>query len=157
MTDEELVEQIQAGISVNENLGILYQQNYKYIRKVVFPYSKCFGRATKKTTTVFEIDDLMNEAYFSLCKAVDKYNPDLEIKFMTFAAAFIKFDAKQFIESKLSLIHIPVNKSNLMWRYNALLNQHHSESDDFFAKELNISLYSLKVLKKLIKHQEHLV
>lgn len=149
MTNEELVEKIKLGISINENLTILYKQNYEYIKKLVYPYSKCFGQSTKKATTVFEIDDLMNESYFSICKAVNKYNPDLKIKFMTFAAAFIKFDAKQFIESKRFLIHIPVNKSNLIWRYSVLLNQHPSESDDFFEKELKISLFRLKELKKI--------
>lgn len=37
MTNEELVEQIQNGINVQENLGVLYEQNKGYIWKLVKP------------------------------------------------------------------------------------------------------------------------
>ena len=40
MTNEELVQMIQEGVNVQENMGILYQQNEGIIRKVVKPLSK---------------------------------------------------------------------------------------------------------------------
>lgn len=153
MTNEELVEQIQAGIDVNENLTILYQQNYKTIKRLIFPYSKCFGKATSKTTTVFEIGDLMNDSYFSLFKAVEKYNDSHGVKFMSYAAPFIKLGAKRFIEES-NLVHVPVNMSNLIWRYNIFVEKYLTDfkkapSDDVIKKEFNLTNGQLQNLQKL--------
>lgn len=151
MTNEELVEQIQAGINVKDNMEMLYKQVCPYIRKIVFPYSKCFGKHVPGTTGIFEFDDLMNEAYFSLCKAIEKYDVN-QGKFMTFASHFIKLDMKRFVESS-SLIHIPVGKANLIWKYSSLLKKYKAASDilptdKFFSDELGISENQFKELKK---------
>lgn len=63
MTNEELVEKIQAGEDVQTNMGLLYQQNQPLIYKFALPYSE-----------MMDINDLMQEAYFGLVKAVEKYD-----------------------------------------------------------------------------------
>lgn len=144
MTDEELVEQIQQGINVQENMAALYKSCYHYIRKIIYPYSKCFG-----SSNVFEMDDLMNESYFSLCKAVEKYDIQ-QGKFVTFLSTFLKLDMKRFVESKLPLVHLSVEQNNLLWRYNNILKRNEKEmSDEQVAKELGINIYQLSKLKKL--------
>lgn len=40
MTNEELVALIQAGDHVQDNMGQLYQQNRKFIAKLVYPFRK---------------------------------------------------------------------------------------------------------------------
>lgn len=119
MTNEELVEKIQAGIDVQENMGILYEQNYEYIKYLVYPYSKML-----ETSNVFEIEDLLQESYFSICNAIEKYDANKGIKFISFAASFIKLNAKRFIESKLSTVNVSVNKTNLAWRYELLKKEY---------------------------------
>ena len=59
MTNEELVEQIQNGVNVKENMGLLYEQNIGFITKIVHPFS-----------AYAEEEDLMQEAYIGLHKAV---------------------------------------------------------------------------------------
>ena len=114
VTDEELVEQIQQGINVQQNMEILYKQTYKYIKKIVYPYSKVLQNS------IFDIDDLMQEVYLNFHDAVQKYDHNQEIKFISFVVPFIKLGAKRFIESKLNLLHIPPDKANLAWKYNLL-------------------------------------
>lgn len=144
MTNEELVEKIQKGIDVQENMGKLYEQNYEYIKYLVYSYAKML-----KTSNVFEIEDLLQESYFSICNAIEKYDANKGIKFISFAASFIKLNAKRFIESKLSTVNVSVNKTNLAWRYELLKREYGVQSDSFFAKKLNISNYRFSEIKKI--------
>ena len=143
VTDEELVEQIQQGINVQQNMEILYKQTYKYIKKIVYPYSKVLQNS------IFDIDDLMQEVYLNFHDAVQKYDHNQGIKFISFVVPFIKLGAKRFIESKLNLLHIPTDKANLAWRYNLLKKEYGSKPDSFFAEQLNISIYRLSKVKKI--------
>ena len=72
MTNEELVEQIQAGINVKDNLATLYEQNKPFIYSVIKPMMK-----------YADPDDLFQEAYFGLHDAVYAYKPG-EAKFLTY-------------------------------------------------------------------------
>ena len=144
MSNEELVGLIQQGIDVQENMGKLYEQNYKYIRKLVYPYFKTFGNSN-----MFEIDDLLQESYFAIYNAVYKYDANKNVRFISFAAPFIKLTAKRFIEGKLSTVNIPINKINLAWQYKVLKNKYGSQQDDFFAQKLNISVYRFSKIKKI--------
>ena len=72
MTNEELVEQIQAGINVRSNLEILYEQNKPFIYSVIKPFMK-----------YAEPDDLFQEAYLGLHDAVYAYEPG-DSKFITY-------------------------------------------------------------------------
>ena len=73
MENEELVEQIQAGIKPTENMEQLYLQNRSFIYQ-----------QAKKYAAYADMDDLMQEAYFGLHEAVKHYKPDKETKFLTY-------------------------------------------------------------------------
>ena len=79
MTNEELVALIQAGDHVSENMTMLYQQNRRFIAGLALPFSNSV-----------ELDDLMQEAYFGLEKAVSKYDPTLGYAFLTYAENHIR-------------------------------------------------------------------
>lgn len=142
MTNEELVEKIQNGIDVQENMGLLYKQSYGYIKKLVYPYSKVLGNSA------FEMEDLMQESFIAMYIAIKKFDTNKNIKFMTFAAHFIKLYAKRFIESKISTVKISVNKNNLIYRYKKMKEKYGTQSDSFYAQKLNISNYRLSEIKK---------
>ena len=55
MTNEELVESIQKGINVQENMQQLYDQNRGLIFQWIRPY-----------TRIAETEDLMQEAFFGM-------------------------------------------------------------------------------------------
>lgn len=73
MTNEELVEQIQSGVNITENMYQLYEHNRGIIYKMANRYS--WGAP---------LEDLTQEAYISLCKAVKKYDKQQDIKFISF-------------------------------------------------------------------------
>lgn len=82
MTNEEIVREIQQNINVKDNMGELYQQNLPLIKKLVRPYSK-----------YMEEEDLLQEAFFGLEKAVYSYNEEKEVPFMSYAF----FILRQFV------------------------------------------------------------
>lgn len=75
--NEEIVHDIQCGISVNENLALLYEQNRPIWAQIVRGvYS---GEQDR--------EDGMQEAYFALSLAVDRYDAEKGYKFITFLSA----------------------------------------------------------------------
>ena len=74
LKNEELVKLIQNGTDVTENMQQLWQQNQGFIFKIAIQYQ-----------SLSELDDLIQESYFGLCKAVDHYNPDMDASFIVSA------------------------------------------------------------------------
>lgn len=74
MTNEELVAMIQAGVDVQENTSILWNQ----LRGCVMGESKRFA------TDGLEQKDLVQEAYFSLLEAIKGYEQKPDGSFLTF-------------------------------------------------------------------------
>ena len=74
VTNEQLVARIQAGVVVPGNMLRLWQQNRGFIALVAKNYQ------------AFEdIEDLKQEGYIGLCRAVDEYKPQEGVVFMTYA------------------------------------------------------------------------
>ena len=69
---------------VLDNKKLVYHTYYKYIYKT-------------PEILAWE-DDIIQEGFYGLCKAVLKYNPELNITFSTFAVASIKFRMLYFIK-----------------------------------------------------------
>lgn len=79
VTNEQLVAWIQAGVDVPDNMLRLWEQNRGYIALVAKNYQ------------AFEdIEDLKQEGYIGLCRAVDEYKPQEGVAFMTYAGYWIR-------------------------------------------------------------------
>ena len=74
MSNEEIVQEIQNGINVTENMELLYRQNMPLIRRFIKPYSHYEN-----------MEDLEQESYFGLFEATKNYDPNKEVKFITYA------------------------------------------------------------------------
>lgn len=85
MTNEQLVIRIKAGIDVAENMLALWENNQGIIRGIVYRYKDG------------EKEDLMQEAYIGLDKAVDAYEPGRGVKFMSYASYWIKEQIRRHI------------------------------------------------------------
>lgn len=93
--NEELVNLIQKNINVKENLSKLYEKNKGFIYNCV----KCYSNRT-------DIDDLMQEAFWGLKRAVDLYKTYKGIKFLAYASYWIRIFAKRYFERMSSIVHI---------------------------------------------------
>lgn len=94
MTNEQYVMLIKNNINKADNMLQLWQQNRNYIYKLAMKY---VGFA--------EIDDLMQEGYIGLCHAVEHYDPEKSVQFITYATLWVKQVMRRYISNCTSAIH----------------------------------------------------
>lgn len=112
MTNEELVLAIQAGQDVTGNMEQLYNQNIGMIIKL-----------TEKYKGIEELQDLRQEAYFGLVRAVELWDPEREARFLTFAIICIKSVLHRYIAECGSLIKVPEYQKTLIYKYDRCMNE----------------------------------
>ena len=78
MTNEERVRQVQNGVNVCENMTALWLDNQPLIKFIVNRYPEK------------DREDLMQEAYMGIYKAVQGYDAGKNAKFMSYAPYHIK-------------------------------------------------------------------
>ena len=111
MTNEQLVIRIKAGIDVVENMQQLWQQNRGFIFKIAIQYQ-----------SLSELDDLIQESYFGLCKAVDHYNPDMDASFIHYASFWIRQQLIRYIK-KNKTVRIPEHTHGKIREYKKAVQQ----------------------------------
>lgn len=146
MTNEELVEQIQAGINVKDNLATLYEQNKAFIYSVIKPMMK-----------YADPDDLFQEAYFGLHDAVYAYKPG-KAKFLTYLPWKIRKYCIHFIESFSNTKRIPHSRQIEIRKYQKFCqeytNTHGTDPDDkTIMKELELTAKKLENIRNTIYEQ----
>ena len=144
MTNEELVADIQQGINVKDNMQQLYMQNKPLIAKFVKPYSE-----------YAEYDDLMQEAYFGLQKAVEHYEPKEGAMFISYAMYWIKSAVSRYASDNGNTKRISNHMVQKIYRYRKFLGQYARvnqgfPTDDVICKELEINQRSLNSIRKTI-------
>ena len=111
MTNEQLVIRIKAGTDVTENMQQLWQQNRGFIFKIAIQYQ-----------SLSELDDLIQESYFGLCKAVDHYNPDMDASFIHYASFWIRQQLIRYIK-KNKTVRIPEHTHGKIREYKKAVQQ----------------------------------
>lgn len=109
MTNEELVTLIQRGINSRNNMQLLYEQNMGMIRRIA-----------RKYAYTAELEDLLQEAYFGLHKAVERFDPDQGATFLTYAIPWIRQAMKRYVEGAGGFIKVPAHMQGLIYRYNKI-------------------------------------
>lgn len=145
MNNEEIVELIQQGVDVRENMGLLYKQNEKFIRMVVTPF-----------TQSAELDDLMQESYWGLCKAVEGFNPSVGNKFLTYLSWKVRSVCIRYIIKQGNQVRIPDGVYWLIYKHNRFLKNYEEKfmckpSDQEVMKHLGLDAGQLKKLRKTMK------
>lgn len=112
MINEELVLAIQAGQDVTANMEQLYNQNRGMIYKL-----------TEKYKGVEDPEDLRQEAYFGLVRAVELWDPEREAQFLTFAIICIKSVLHRYIAECGSIIKVPEYQKTMIYKYDRCMNE----------------------------------
>lgn len=99
MSNEELVQQVQAGVDVQNNMQQLWEQNKGYVHKVASRYVQVAGYAN-------EMEDLIQQGYFGLHKAAELYDPKYEGLFITYAAYWINQSIIRYVKATRSTIRL---------------------------------------------------
>lgn len=111
MTNEEIVAEIKAGRNEKENMTALWQQNTGFIKQKAHRYR-----------FYAEFDDLMQEAYIALHNAVQKFNPDAGVKFITFLSYCLDTAMSRYISTQ-NVIRLPVVEDVRIRKYNKAVNE----------------------------------
>ena len=101
MTNEELVLSIQQGKNPEKCLEELFLQNRGMIAKLAI-----------MTGGAEEQEDLQQQAYFGLIKAVERWDPQGGASFITYASYWIKAEMQRYLKSN-ALIAIPPNRNDI--------------------------------------------
>lgn len=116
VTNEQLVARIQAGLDVPGNMLRLWEQNRGYIALV------------EKNYQAFEdIEDLKQEGYIGLCRAVDEYKPQEGIAFMTYAGYWIRQQMQRYVENCSSVVRVPSHARAKLRKQEKLVDDYRKE------------------------------
>ncbi len=150
MSNEELVKQIQQGINSSDNMEQLYQQNYSLIRIIARKYA--FND---------DMDDLLQEAYFGLYEAVQRYEDTAGVLFMSYATFWIKQAIRRYIENNGRIIRIPSGLYSKILDYKKVVSTYSSQlgrkpSDSEICRHLGINEKALIEIKKAIYQYDNM-
>ncbi|MDD4371871.1 MAG: sigma-70 family RNA polymerase sigma factor [Anaerostipes sp.] len=112
MSNEEIVRKIQENVNVKENMFLLYENNKGMIYKTIKKYAY-IDRMT-------DIDDLMQQAYISMVKAIDGYDRENDALFISYATKVIKTDIKRYLDNTGRSMRLPVHVQEKIYKYNRL-------------------------------------
>ena len=155
MSNEQIVSRIQNGEDQTANMERLWTQNQAFVAKMAWKYQ-----------AYAEFDDLMQEGYLGLCRAVDGYDPEAGSSFISYAAyscakrscAAFKRAMLFYIRSN-GTVRIPVNLHSQISQYERLrssfLSEYGREPDHReISYYLGISKKSVPGLKKVARMRQ---
>ena len=140
MTNEQIVSQVKKGISVTENMQLLYEKNLPLIKKFIHPYIHYESE-----------EDLLQEAYFGLWEAVQHYESSGKVLFMTYAQYWVRQNVQRYIENNSFAIRIPSAYRQKIGRYKKAVQELKQDlgrmpTDDEISE---YSLLSTSVIQKI--------
>ncbi|MEF3694728.1 MAG: RNA polymerase sigma factor RpoD/SigA [Candidatus Cloacimonadota bacterium] len=120
----------------------LTQANLKFVVKI----------ASKYQNRGLSLSELISEGNIGLIKAIEKFEPDKDIKLISYAIWWIKQRIMLAVSEKSSLIRVPMGKSSTVHRMKALEDRHLAETGEAvsmaeLSEKMNIGAKSLEVLK----------
>lgn len=117
-TNEELINLIRnsTGEDQGNYLAILYNQNYGMIHKICKNYSayEC-------------IEDLEQEGFFGLRIAVDRYDPEKGVLFLSYASFWIRQAVRRYLDECGSVLRLPVHLRDQIIQYEQITKKHQRE------------------------------
>lgn len=113
MTNEELVKRVQAGADPDA-MEQLYKNNEGFIKKLANRY-KGYG----------EFDDLVQEGFFGLYEAAQRYECGSDVLFITYAAWWIKQVMRRHVLNCSRLVRIPEHTAGTIREYRRFISQYY--------------------------------
>lgn len=142
MTIEQIVIRIKEKDEAEANMELLYGRVKAFLHTMALRYQ---GQA--------ELEDLEQEGYLALYPAIDGYNPDKGVKFLTYAEYYIQLRMQRYIWKNGNGVRMPFHCREKLGKYkrfcNEFLLQHHREPSDWeAARHMELSTEQIRALKK---------
>lgn len=101
-----------------------------------------------------KMDDLVQEGVFGLITAIEKFDPDTDNKFSTYASWWIMQAMLRYIENHDGAIRIPVHARDLYVKYKRYLRERETDSlpaptDDELRHELKITDGEVNIIRMI--------
>ena len=140
-SNEQLVSQIRAGIEVQSNMLLLWQQNIGYITKLVNHYKN-----------YAEEEDLQQEGYLGLYEAAQHYDPDMGVKFLSYAGHWIKKRMTRYIKGN-GTVRLPEYMQAKLLEYDRVVSKwqqiyNRRPSDAEICHSMSVSEKMLREIEK---------
>ena len=141
MTNEQLAARISAGEDVGENMARLYDQVKDFIHSVAWKYK---GQG--------ELENLKQEGFLALYDAIDHYEADQGVKFLSYAEYWIRQRMQRYLQVNGSCLRLPVNRQEAISRYKRFCSSFQLEhgrgpSEAEIARELWLSVDQVRRLQ----------
>lgn len=111
MTIEQIVVRIKAGEDVTDNMEQLYFYVKKFIHAVAWKYRNSG-----------ELEDLEQEGYLALYPAIEGYDPDQGVKFLTYAEYYIRQRIRRYLQMNGKSMRLPVHCLEKIQQYKRFCN-----------------------------------
>lgn len=111
MTNEQLVAKIKAGKDVSGNMTQLYNQVKKFIHLIARRY-KDLG----------ELEDLEQEGFLALYYAIDHYEADQGVKFLSYAEYWIRQRMQRYLQVNGSCLRLPAGRQEAVSRHRRFIS-----------------------------------
>ena len=115
LNNEQLVARIQGGDNESENMLQLWRQNKGFIATIARRYS-----------SGAEMEDLEQEGYIALCEAVQHYDPDRGMSFISYAAFWIKRRMRICADNSRT-VRRSFNAGDEVWQYQKIMREYRQE------------------------------
>ena len=102
------------------------------------------------------MQDLIEEGNIGLLKAVDGFNPDMNIRFSTYASWWIQQSLRRALHNKVPLIHIPGYMLELIAKWKRTVCElesklGHEPDLEEFAAHLQVSVRKARILRRTVR------
>lgn len=100
--------------------------------------------------------DLINEGNVGLCRAARRYNPDMGLRFLSYAVWWIRSSLALFLARQGGLISIPVKKVSLVYQLDGIHQQlfnrlHRTPTPEELAAELEVSVSEVAQISQALR------
>lgn len=116
MTNEQLAARIRAGKNVGNNMAILYDQVKDFIHAMAYKYH---GQG--------ELEDLEQEGFLALYDAIDHYEADQGVKFLTYASHWIRQRMQKYIQNTGSPLRLSAGRQEAIRKYRKFCTEFQAE------------------------------
>ena len=116
MTNEQLAVRIRAGENVGDNMAILYDQVKDFIHAMAYKYH---GQG--------ELEDREQEGFLALYDAIDHYEADQGVKFLTYASHWIRQRMQKYIQNTGSPLRLSAGRQKAIRKYRKFCTEFQTE------------------------------
>lgn len=116
MTNEQLAARIRAGENVGNNMAALYDQVKDFIHAMAYKYH---GQG--------ELEDLEQEGFLALYDAIDHYEADQGVKFLTYASHWIRQRMQKYIQNTGSPLRLSAGRQEAIRKYRKFCTEFQAE------------------------------